>query len=131
VPILDEIAHNGFCLYRLAQEPLPQLVLVCHGGHGESKTVAGRDLSFYSKEDMPAIVAADATVKFLSGEGIGFSPDNKKENTTWGSANDFIHRNKTVYNYHLYGEGDVIAMGGKKENFDQVVEFSVLWPKFQ
>jgi hypothetical protein len=36
-----------------------------------------------------------------------------------------------VYNYHLYGEGDVIAMGGKKENFDQVVEFSVLWPKFQ
>lgn len=121
MPILDEIAHNGFRLYRLAPKPLPQLVLVCHGGHGESKTVAGRDLSFYSKEDMPAILAADATVKFLSGEGVGFSPDNKQETTTWGLQNDFIHRNKTVYNYHLYGEGDVIAMGGMKENFDQVV----------
>jgi hypothetical protein len=113
MPIFHELAHNGFRLYQLSPTPLPQLVLVCHGGHGKSKTTAGRDLSFYTNEDSGALIGADVTVDFLSGAGMASFPSGAPESMTYGLQTEMIPRNKTLYDYHLYGEGDVIAMRRK------------------
>jgi hypothetical protein len=62
MPIVREREHDSFCLYQLKATPLPQLVLICHGGRGNSKTVAARDLSFYTTEDSGGLIGADVTV---------------------------------------------------------------------
>jgi hypothetical protein len=113
MPIVRELEHNGFRLYQLKATPLPQLVLVCHGGHGNSKTVAARDLSFYTTEDTGALIGADITVDFLSGAGMGSYPSGRPESMTFGLQTEMIARNKSLYNYHLYGQDDAVAMRRK------------------